>query len=55
MVTTSGPDFDRFAEMLLLVEETICWIEDKPWKGHPSLAHNGWRCISDEPFPYGLD
>ncbi len=32
------PDFDRFAEMLLLVEEAIGWIEDKPWKGHPSLG-----------------
>ena len=32
------PDFDRFAEMLLLVEEAIGWIEDKPWKGRPSLG-----------------
>jgi hypothetical protein len=32
------PDFDRFAEMLLLVEEAIGWIEDKPWKGQPSLG-----------------
>ena len=32
------PDFDRFAEMLLLVEEAIGWIEDKPWKGEPSLG-----------------
>jgi len=32
------PDFDRFAEMLLLVEEAIGWIEDKPWKGKPSLG-----------------
>ena len=32
------PDFDRFAEMLLLVEEAISWIEDKPWKGQPSLG-----------------
>ena len=31
-------DFDRFAEMLLLVEEAICWIEDKPRKGKPSLG-----------------
>ena len=31
------PDFDRFAEMLLLVEEAG-WIEDKPWKGQPSLG-----------------
>jgi hypothetical protein len=31
-------DFDRFAEMLLLVEEAIGWIEDKPWKGQPSLG-----------------
>ena len=36
------PDFDRFAEMLLLVEEAIGWIEDKPWKAQPSLGHNGW-------------
>ena len=32
------PDFDRFAEMLLLVEEAIGWIEDKPWHGKPSLG-----------------
>ncbi|AII49257.1 glycerol acyltransferase [Synechococcus sp. KORDI-52] len=32
------PDFDRFAEMLLLVEEAIGWIEDKPWRGQPSLG-----------------
>ena len=32
------PDFDRFAEMLLLVEEAIGWIEDKPWNGQPSLG-----------------
>ena len=31
-------NFDRFAEMLLLVEEAIGWIEDKPWKGQPSLG-----------------
>ena len=31
-------DFDRFAEMLLLVEEAISWIEDKPWKGQSSLG-----------------
>ena len=48
------PDFDRFAEMLLLVEEAIGWIEDKPWKVSPALTHNGWRCSSDEPCPCGL-
>ena len=32
------PNFDRFAEMLMLVEEAIGWIEDKPWKGKPSLG-----------------
>lgn len=32
------PDFDRFAEMLLLVEEAIGWIEDKTWKGKPKLG-----------------
>ena len=31
-------DFDRFAEMLLLVEEAIGWIEDKTWKGKPNLG-----------------
>ena len=46
--TESGPlskmmkpgmgSYDRFAEMLLLVEEAIGWIEDKPWKGRPSLG-----------------
>tara|TARA_B100002052_G_scaffold272278_1_gene273809 strand:- start:815 stop:2149 length:1335 start_codon:yes stop_codon:yes gene_type:complete len=32
------PDFDRFAEMVLIVEEAIGWIEDNPWKGEPSLG-----------------
>ena len=32
------PNFDRLAEMLLLVEETIGWIEDRPWKSSPSLG-----------------
>ena len=32
------PDFDRFAEMVLLVEEAIGWIEASPWNGRPSLG-----------------
>ena len=32
------PAFDRLAEMLLLVEEAIGWIEDRPWNGSPSLG-----------------
>ena len=32
------PDFDRLAEMMLLVEEAIGWIEDRPWSGQPSLG-----------------
>lgn len=32
------PDFDRLAEMLLLVEETIGWIEDRTWTARPSLG-----------------
>ena len=36
--SSDRPDFDRLAEMLLLVEEAIGWIEDKPWKGQPSLG-----------------
>ena len=32
------PDFDRFAEMVLLVEEAIGWIEASPWNGKPSLG-----------------
>ena len=32
------PDFDRFGEMLLLVEEAIAWIEDRPWKAKPGLG-----------------
>ena len=32
------PAFDRLAEMLLLVEEAIGWIEDRPWNGTPSLG-----------------
>ena len=47
-------DFDRFAEMLLLVEEAIGWIEDKPGRVSPASEQNGWRCSSDEPCPCGL-
>ena len=47
-------DFDRFAEMLLLVEEAIGWIEDKPWKGQPSLGPQRVEVHSDEPCPCGL-
>ena len=32
------PDFDRLAEMLLLVEEAIGWIESRPWPARPSLG-----------------
>ena len=32
------PDFARFAKMLLPVEEAIGWIEDRSWKGKPSLS-----------------
>ena len=32
------PSFDRFAEMVELLEEAIGWIEDKPWKGRPSFG-----------------
>ena len=35
---SDAPDFDRLAEMLLLVEEAIGWIEDRPWAGRPSLG-----------------
>lgn len=32
------PSFDRFAEMVELLEEAIGWIEDKPWHGRPSFG-----------------
>ena len=45
------PDFDRFAEMLLLVEEAIGWIEDKPWKGQPSLGPQRVELSLGRPLP----
>ena len=45
------PDFDRFAEMLLLVEEAIGWIEDKPWKGQPSLGPQRVELRLGRPLP----
>ena len=38
---SNQPDFDRFAEMVLLVEEAIGWIEASPWNGRPSSAPAG--------------
>ena len=44
-------DYDRFAEMLLLVEEAIGWIEDKPWKGQPSLGPQRVEVQLRRPLP----
>ena len=35
---TDQPEFDRFAEMVQLVEEAIGWIEDRPWSGSPCFG-----------------
>ncbi len=35
---TDQPEFDRFAEMVQLVEEAIGWIEDRPWTGSPCFG-----------------
>ena len=35
---SDAPVFDRLAEVLLLVEEAIGWIEDRPWAARPSLG-----------------
>ena len=45
------PDFDRFAEMLMLVEEAIGWIEDKPWKGQPNLGTQQVELRLGRPLP----
>ena len=45
------PNFDRLAEMLLLVEEAIGWIEDRPWKGRPSLGPQRVEFNLSEPLP----
>ena len=43
---TDQPEFDRFAEMVQLVEEAIGWIEDRPWSGSPASVPNGWSSVS---------
>ena len=43
-------NFDRLAEMLLLVEETIGWIEDRPWKSSPSLGPQRVELSLGEPM-----
>ena len=35
------PDFDRFGEMLLIVEEAIAWIETVPGKANRLWATTG--------------
>ena len=35
---TDQTKFDRFAEMVQLVEEAIGWIEDRPWSGSPCFG-----------------
>ena len=40
--------------MLLLVEEAIGWIEDKPWKGQPSLGPQRVEVQLGQPCPFGL-
>ena len=47
------PDFDRFAEMVQLVEEAIAWIEDKPWKGQPSFGPQ--RAVLNVGTPIAVD
>ena len=44
-------NFDRFAEMLLVVEEATGWIEDKPWKGQPSLGPHSVEVRLGEALP----
>ncbi len=45
------PDFDRLAEMLLLVEEAIGWIESKPWPARPSLGPQRVELSLGDPLP----
>ena len=44
------PNFDRLAEMLLLLEEAIGWIEDRPWSGRPSLGPQRVEFKLEEPL-----
>ena len=45
------PDFDRLAEMLLLVEEAIGWIESRPWPARPSLGPQRVELSLGDPLP----
>ena len=48
---SDSPDFDRLAEMLLLVEEAIGWIESKPWPARPSLGPQRVELSLGDPLP----
>ena len=48
---SDAPDFDRLAEMLLLLEEAIGWIEDRPWSGRPELGPQRVELTLAEPLP----
>ncbi|MEB3253687.1 MAG: 1-acyl-sn-glycerol-3-phosphate acyltransferase [Synechococcus sp.] len=48
---SDAPDFDRLAEMLLLLEEAIGWIEDRPWSGRPDLGPQRVELTLAEPLP----
>ena len=45
------PDFDRFGEMLLLVEEAIGWLEARTWRGEPSLGPQRVELRVGQPLP----
>ena len=48
---SDAPDFDRLAEMLLLVEEAVGWIESKPWPARPSLGPQRVELSLGDPLP----
>ena len=43
-------DFDRFGEMVQLVEEAIGWIEDRPWTGSPCFGPQRVELSVGEPI-----
>ena len=43
-------DFDRFGEMVQLVEEAIGWIEDQPWTGFPCFGPQSVELSVGEPI-----
>ena len=48
-------EFDRCGELLLVVEEAISWLEDRPIKGSPSLGPQRVELSVGDPLPVETD